>query len=210
MTEKLDETLIKQLDIEKYIHLDYQNVNIVLPGDLITSTQGFMHGNGTFEEEGRIYSSLIGTVEKTNQLIIVNPLRSNYVPQVGDIIVGRIVEISNKRWKIDIESMNHASLHLNSTYLPQQRIKTEEDELNMRQILSENDLACAEVHSINNDKSVNLHTRSLKYGRLENGILINVHNKLIKRQKHHFVKLRCGVSIIFSHNGVLWLSNVER
>ena len=80
----------------------------------------------------------------------------------------------------------------------------------MRQILSENDLACAEVHSINNDKSVNLHTRSLKYGRLENGILLKVHNKLIKRQKHHFVKLRCGVSIIFAHNGVLWLSNVER
>lgn len=36
----------------------------------------------------------------------------------------------------------------------------------MRKILAENDIACAEVHSINNDKSVNLHTRSLKYGRV--------------------------------------------
>jgi len=39
-----------------------------------------MHGNGTFEEGGKIYSSLIGIVEKTNKLIIVNPLRSNYIP----------------------------------------------------------------------------------------------------------------------------------
>jgi exosome complex RNA-binding protein Rrp4 len=32
----------------------------------------------------------MGTVEITNKLIIVNPLRSKYSPQVGDIVVGRV------------------------------------------------------------------------------------------------------------------------
>jgi exosome complex RNA-binding protein Rrp4 len=32
----------------------------------------------------------MGTVEITNKLIIVNPLKSKYTPQVGDIVVGKI------------------------------------------------------------------------------------------------------------------------
>jgi hypothetical protein len=39
---------------------------------------------------------------------------------------------------------------------------------------------------------------------------VQVHNKLIKRQKHHFVKLDCGINMIFAHNGMIWLSNIER
>lgn len=80
----------------------------------------------------------------------------------------------------------------------------------MRQLLKENDLVCAEVHSVNQDKSVNLHTRSIKYGRIQNGLLIQVHNNLIKKQRYHFIKFTCGISIIFAHNGCLWLSNVDR
>ena len=45
---------------------------------------------------------------------------------------------------------------------------------------------------------------------LENGLLVEVHNKLVKRQKHHFVKLDCQVNMIFAHNGQIWLSNFER
>lgn len=57
---------------------------------------------------------------------------------------------------------------------------------------------------------MNLHTRSLKYGKLENGLLVEVFNKLIKTQTNHFKLLSCGVNIIFSHNGKIWLNNVSR
>ena len=38
-----------------------------------------------------IYASLMGTVEITNKLIIVNPIKSKYSPQVGDIVVGKVI-----------------------------------------------------------------------------------------------------------------------
>lgn len=97
--------------------------------------------------------------------------------------------------------------------------------------MKEGDLACAEVHctkdrissldllnkmiilfllAVNRDKTVNLHTRSLKYGKLENGFLVEVFNKLVKTQTNHFKLLACGVNIIFSHNGKIWLNNVSR
>jgi len=42
----------------------------------------------------------------------------------------------------------------------------------MRKIMQEGDLIVAEVHSLNADKTFNLHTRNPKYGRLEPGALV--------------------------------------
>ena len=53
------------------------------------------------------------------RLLIVNPIKSKYSPSVGDIVIGTVLEIHNKRWKIDIFSENDSYLHLNSTYLPE-------------------------------------------------------------------------------------------
>jgi exosome complex component RRP4 len=53
----------------------------------------FNSGHGTYKTDNQIYSALMGTVEITNKLIIVNAIKSRYQPQTGDIVVGRIVEV---------------------------------------------------------------------------------------------------------------------
>ena len=47
-------------------------------------------GHGTYRIDNKIHASVLGTVEITNKLIIVNPLKAKYSPQVGDIVVGRV------------------------------------------------------------------------------------------------------------------------
>jgi hypothetical protein len=54
----------------------------------------------------------------------------------------------------------------------------------------------AEVQSVYSDGSLSLHTRSLKYGKLGQGILVQVSPSLVKRRKTHFHNLPCGASII--------------
>lgn len=140
---------------------------------------------------------------------MVNPLRNKYIPQIGDIVVGRVQEISNKKWRVDIKASSYAYLSLNSTYIPEQRKKNEEDEFNMRKIMQEGDLIVAEVHSVNNDKTYNLHTRNPKYGRLEPGSLVEASHRQIKRQKHHMITIgRAG--IILGNNGNIYISNFRR
>lgn len=120
--------------------------NLVLPGDRITEDPGYIQGKGTYAEKGAIYSSLIGYVQITDKLVAVIPLKSRYTCKVGDIVIGRVTEIHNKKWRIDINSSDAASLHLNAVKLPEvQRRKTEEDEKQMRNFLREGDLVCAEV-----------------------------------------------------------------
>lgn len=71
--------------------------------------------------------------------------------------------------------------------MSEQRKKNQEDEFNMRRIMEEGDIIVAEVQSSNNDKTVNLHTRNPKYGKLESGVFIEVPHKLVKKQKHHMI-----------------------
>lgn len=54
----------------------------------------------------------------------------------------------------------------------------------------------AEVQNILSDGSLQLHTRSLKYGKLGQGLLVKVFPALVKRSKTHFHNLPCGASLI--------------
>lgn len=50
-------------------------------------------GHGTRVEEGRLVASVCGVVQKVSKLVTVKPLRSRYSAEVGDVVVGRIMEV---------------------------------------------------------------------------------------------------------------------
>jgi exosome complex component RRP4 len=98
-----------------------------IPGELVTREEGFMAGNGTFTGPGGgIHSALLGEVHFTSKLITVTHVKAAYAPQVGDVVVGRITEITGKRWRVDLGRLV-ASLNLHSIHLKEQRKKNEED-----------------------------------------------------------------------------------
>ena len=135
------------------------------------------------------------------------------------MIVGRIVEVQQKRWRVDANARLHSILLLTSVNLPggELRRKSIEDELLMREYLREGDLVSAEVHRreenlkitfvINqvqqcfHDGALSLHTRSLKYGKLGQGQLVKVLPHLVRRRKTHFHNLPFGASAILGCNG---------
>ena len=76
----------------------------------------------------------------------------------------------------------------------------------MRQFYVEHDLVSAEVQAFFQDGSMSLHTRSLKYGKLQGGVLIVVAPSLMKRLKQHFHRFDFGVDVIFGMIGYVWVS----
>ena len=129
---------------------------------------------------------------------------------MGDVVVGRITEVGNKRWKVDVNGRQEAVLPLGSINLPggAQRRRTMEDRLQMRQLFAENDVISCEIASLKGPNGVmHVQTRSMKYGKLENGQMVTVPNSLVKRVKSHFVTLRCGVDAVLGHNGCIWLTS---
>jgi len=152
---------------------------IVTPGEAITDDPQWMRGHGTYLSTGdnpAITSSVAGTVSRTNKLLSVRPLRARYTPEVGDLVVGRIVEVQAKRWRVDVGATQLANLPLSAINLPGGilRRRTETDELQIRAFFAEGDLLVAEVQQLFSDGAAVLHTRSLKYGKLRNGLFVAV------------------------------------
>lgn len=197
------------------------DIFLVSPGQLLTSDKSFMRyqsfsflhqrGHGTFMKDDAIYSALSGVVEKVNRLICVKALKSRYTGDIGDVVLGRIVETGAKRWKVDINSRQDGILTLSSINLPggAQRRKCEADELQMRSFYQEGDIICAEVQSCFQDGSLGIHTRSLKYGKLSYGVLMNVSPFLIKRSRSQFITLSKQLSVILGLNGNIWIGMIN-
>ncbi|GBG33635.1 Exosome complex component RRP4 [Hondaea fermentalgiana] len=206
---------------------------VVVPGEEITRGSGFLRGHGTYleaigpddddddagpaveqDEDGsrpraRLVASVAGVVLRVNRLVSVEAPRSRYSGDVGDVVVGRIVEVGNKQWKVDLGARQLGTLQLGSINLPggALRRRTLEDQLQMRQLFVENDLVSAEVSSFYQHGGMAIHTRSMRYGKLLNGQLVTVPSSLMKRLSQHFVSLPCGVEAIFGLNGRIWLTS---
>lgn len=168
---------------------------------------GFLKGHGTTELNGEVVATVCGVVERVNKLVYVRTLRARYKPEVGDIIVGRVIEVAPKRWRLDINYSQDAVLMLSSINLPDgiQRRRTAEDELNMRSIFEENDVICAEVRGFQHD-GLHLQARSQKYGKLQRGQLLSIPSYLVKRRKQHWHYLdEYGIDLILGCNGFVWV-----
>lgn len=187
--------------------VEENSFHLVSPGDVITTDTGFMRGHGTYMEDEKLLASVAGVVERVNKLICVRALKTRYNGEVGDIVVGRITEVQQRRWKVDTNSRLDSVLLLSAVNLPggELRRRSAEDELAMRSYLQDGDLISAEVQAVYSDGALSLHTRSLKYGKLGQGVLVQVSPSLIKRRKTHFYNLPCGASIILGNNGFIWL-----
>ncbi|KAI4871684.1 hypothetical protein NFI96_031104 [Prochilodus magdalenae] len=179
-------TVRKQISLPES-RFNTDSKHLVVPGDVITSDTGFMRGHGTYMDDEKLTASVAGEVERVNKLICVRPLKTRFNGEVGDVVVGRITEVQQKRWKVETNSRLDSVLLLSSVNLPG------------------GELFKAEVQSVFSDGALSLHTRSLKYGKLGQGVLVQVSPSLVKRQKTHFHNLPCGASIILGNNGFIWL-----
>jgi len=202
---------------------------LVIPGQLIAVSEdgneesSFLRGHGTYlehsDEDGStsLRASVTGTVQRVNKLISVLPMTYNrYESHVGDLVVGRITAVSLNRWKVQLVPYQHgASLPLSGVHLPGgvQRMRTLQDAREMRSFLQEGDLVSAEVHKIMNDGvSVQLHTRSTRYGKLENGVFVTVPPGLIPKRKNHYIAnfLNQQFDILLGCNGWVWMQRAVK
>lgn len=210
----------EEMDIDDLPSGHLRSINILTPGQPVTDDVQWMRGHGTFmadSESTTIRSTLAGTLQKTNKLLSIVPLRARYTPEIGDLVIGRVVEVQSRRWKVDVAAPLLANLLLSSINLPGGilRKRTSVDELNIRSYFSEGELVVAEVRELFQDGSPSLHTRSLKYGKLRNGYFMAVSGMgggagVVRAKRQIFTIQTLGrggeVDVILGVNGHIWLA----
>jgi len=85
---------------------------IVIPGDLLDSS-GKRPGPGTYVEGGKIFAAQLGIKSIRSDTVGVVPLAGHYMPVRGDLVIGKIVDVSSSSWLVDINAPYPAPLHVN-------------------------------------------------------------------------------------------------
>lgn len=165
----------------------------------------------SFEGAGEIVAAVNGVVEITDRVVSVKGKLPRYLPEIGDVVVGRIAEVAGSRWVVDVNSTQMAVMLLSNVTEPGGilRRRGRGDELSMRQLFDQGDLIAAEVQRISADGVISLHTRAgEKYGKLSSlGQLVTVNPSLVKRSKHQYLTLsepKC--ELVIGMNGCIWVS----
>lgn len=101
---------------------------LVLPGDIIGTSEEFIHGNNTFKKGGNIYSTATGFIKinaKTRNISVIPETDVPPMIEKGDVVIGRVndlrssmvlVEIAKIEGKGDREIVNlqNAAIHVSN------------------------------------------------------------------------------------------------
>jgi exosome complex component RRP4 len=182
----------------------YEKKQLVTPGELLAEGD-YLSGENTYVEGNKIYAARIGLVDTDNKKVNVVALRAFYLPKVGDIVIGTVVEVGFNGWTIDIKSPYSALLRASDVL--SRPFKPQNDELS--QVLNAGDLIVAKIASYDRAHDPQLTVGEPGLGKITRGQILRVTPTKIPRvigrkgSMISMIKQETGCQIILGLNGVI-------
>ncbi|MEM3551323.1 MAG: exosome complex RNA-binding protein Rrp4 [Candidatus Bathyarchaeia archaeon] len=185
----------------------FEKRQLVTPGDLLAEGD-YIAGENTYKENERIFAARTGLVEYEDKRVSVVALRAFYIPKVGDIVIGTVVEVGFSGWTVDINSPYEALLKatdvLSRPFKPQKNDLTE--------VLDVGDLVVAKIVSYDRSHSPQLSVGEPGLGKITRGQIVKITPTKIPRvigkkgSMISMIKQETGCSIILGQNGVILIT----
>ena len=176
---------------------------IIIPGETIVSGNNFLPGEGTEKSGEEILALKYGIVEESNGLVKVIPISGVYYPRRGNVVVGKVENVTFNGWVIDIGAPENAFLSLME--VPRYVNKDEiEDVMNI------GDAVVAKIWGINK-RGIDLSIKTKGLGKVDEGIIIKVNSNKVPRiigkegSMINLIKNETGCNITVGQNGLIWV-----
>jgi exosome complex component RRP4 len=156
-------------------------------------------------EQNKIYASRIGLVDTDVKKVNVVALRAFYVPKMGDIVIGTVVEVGFNGWTVDIKSPYTALLRASDVL--SRPFKPQNDELSA--VLNAGDLIVAKIASYDRAHDPQLTVGEPGLGKITRGQILHVTPTKIPRvigrkgSMISMIKQETNCQIILGLNGVI-------
>lgn len=180
---------------------------LVVPGDLIAEGD-YIAGENTYKEKDKIYASRVGIVEYETKKVDVVALRSFYVPRMGDVVIGTIMEVGFNGWTVDINSPYPALLRASDVL--SRPFRPQKDDL--PQVLDAGDLVVAKVVSYDRTHDPQLTVAEPGLGKITRGQIVKVTPTKVPRiigrkgSMISMIKQETGCNIILGVNGIVLIT----
>jgi len=185
----------------------FERRQLVTPGDLIAEGD-YIAGENTYTENNKIYASRIGLVEYENRRVNVVALKAFYIPRVGDIVIGTVVEVGFNGWTVDINAPYQALLRASDVL--SRPFKPQKDELS--QVLDAGDLIVAKITAYDRTHDPQLTVGEPGLGKITRGQVVKMTPTKIPRvigkkgSMISMIKQETGCQVILGLNGIILIT----
>ncbi|MBS3107596.1 RNA-binding protein [Candidatus Woesearchaeota archaeon] len=187
-----------------------EDKEVVIPGQILAEGMDYLPSNGAIREGDNIISTSMGVVSLSGRLIKIIPLTKRYVPQIGDVVVGFVKDLTYSSWFIDIGYSNDAVLSMKdatSDFI--------ERGADLTQYFSHGDYMVAKIANVTKTKAVDITMREPGLKKLYGGKIIEVNPARVPRiigkqgSMIKIIKDSTGCMITVGQNGIIWLKGPD-
>ncbi|MBS7619951.1 RNA-binding protein [Candidatus Bathyarchaeota archaeon] len=189
---------------------NFETRDLVIPGDLIFEGN-IRTGENTYRHQGKVYATRIGLVEYGHDMVSVIALEAGYVPLVGDLVIGEVIDLEADSWIVDINAPSDAVLNVQDAigqpYKP---------DIEMPKILDVGETMVAKIVELDRKMTPILSILGKGLGKVEEGLLLKLTPSKIPRligKKGSMVNMilkETGCNIIIGQNGRILVSCKNR
>ncbi len=180
---------------------------LIVPGQILAEGNNYKVGNGV-RKDGPYYRSVVfGIFTGSGNTISARALRGKYLPRVGDVVIGMVIDVGLTMWRLDIGSPYEGILFANNATTR----KFDPVKHDARQIYDVGDVVRAKIIAFDRTKDPSLTTLERGLGKLTGGKIISVTPTKISRVIGHkgsminIIKKYTKTNILIGQNGRIWI-----
>ena len=184
--------------------MEHKKREIVIPSQLLGDIKDKKAGKGTFIEDGKIYSEVLGVLNINGEYINVTPFKGPYDPTEKDFVIGIVEEAMASSWLVDINATYPALLHVNEVPWDVEFGETEK-------YLNYGDCIMAKVLQVDQEKKIQITLKDYNLYKIKGGQMIDVEPSKVPRiigksgSMISLLKKYTNCRIFVGQNGRIWI-----
>ena len=177
---------------------------IVVPGDRLASGMDYLPAGGAYRDGEEIRSSAVGILGINGRVLRVIPLNSHYSPRPGDMVIGKITDMTNSLWFAKVDSFRDGILTLRE--VPEYV----DDGADLTQFYNFGDYVLAKISAVGRT-NVLLSMKGPGLRKISGGRIIEINSAKVPRvigkqgSMISLLKEKTGCRIIVGQNGLVWV-----
>jgi exosome complex component RRP4 len=176
---------------------------IAIPGEVIISGNSYLPGEGTERRGEDVVSLKYGLIEESNKLVRVIPLSGVYIPRRGNVVIGRVENITFNGWVVDIGTAG-------TSFLPVGEVPRYVNKNGLDELMGIGDMLVAKIQEVNK-RGIDLTIKSRGLGKLDDGLILQVNSNKVPRligkegSMINLIKTETNCNITVGQNGFVWI-----
>jgi exosome complex component RRP4 len=178
---------------------------IVIPGEALAEGMDYLPGDNTYREDDKIFSKVLGLAGINGRVIRITPLSGPYVPQIGDKIIGTVIDITMSGWRVDTGTAYSALLNVKDA--TSRFIRKEED---LSKIIAIGDSVVVKIINVTSQNLIDLTMKEPGLFKINGGRIIKINNQKVPRvigkqgSMINLIKDKTKCDITIGQNGAVW------